>query len=490
MWKACPMLPDPSRFAGRRVLVVGDLMLDAYLYGEVERISPEAPVQVVHVQREEFALGGAANVIANLVSLGARVSVASVTGPGPSARLLARRLQRMGVEVGGIVSERGRTTTRKTRVVAAGQHVLRIDHESREAVAGETLAALRQHIAGLAAEADVVLVSDYRKGVVTRPVIEAILGALPRGVALIVDPKGQDFSLYRGATLLTPNRREAALASTLPVETWEELQAAAERLRQTAGVPHLLLTCGKEGMALFEHGKALRRIGASARQVLDVSGAGDTVLAVVGLGLASGLPLADSAELASIAAGIVVGKTGTATVTPAELAAALNPDAAAPATKQRRRQELAEICASLRQQGKRVVFTNGCFDLLHAGHITLLAAARQLGDALVVAIDDDDSVRRLKGPNRPVLGAEDRIRVLSAIDSVDHVVVFTSGELESLLAEVKPDVLTKGSNYSWEEVQGRSLVEGFGGRVALIPITEDVSASRIIDAIRGSSRPQ
>jgi D-beta-D-heptose 7-phosphate kinase/D-beta-D-heptose 1-phosphate adenosyltransferase len=476
-----------ERFAGRRVLVVGDLMVDEYLRGEVERISPEAPVQVVHVQQEESTLGGAANVVHNLAALGARVAVAAIAGQDRAGRLLARRLQRLGVDGEGLVTERGRPTTRKTRVVAGGQHVLRIDRESRQAIAGASLEGLQAFVSRRVPESDAVLISDYGKGVVVPPLVAcAVRAAALRGVPVIVDPKGRDYGKYRGATLLTPNLQEAALAAGMELGDAARLAQAAERIREVAGVAHLLVTCGKEGMALFEAGAAMRRIGARARQVVDVSGAGDTVLALLGLGLGSGLSLVESAELAAVGAGVVVAKAGTAPLTLAELAAALDPAEGAPASKERSLEELAALAALLRRQGKKVVLTNGCFDLIHGGHIELLAAARRLGDALIVAIDDDPSVRRLKGPGRPVADARERIRILSAMDSVDHVVVFASHELERLLEALRPDVLTKGSNYSWEEVQGRETVERAGGRVVLVPITGETSASRIIDRIRGA----
>lgn len=476
---------DVERLRGRRALVVGDLMLDEYLVGTVDRISPEAPVPVINVERESHTLGGAGNVAANLAALGAEVSVAGVIGTAADGDRVLERFAALGVDAAGVVRDPARPTTRKTRVLAGTQQVLRIDRETRREIADVPFDALARFVRERTAEAEVILVSDYGKGVVTRDFFARVVeAARSRGVPVIVDPKGLDFARYAGTTLLTPNRKEAGLAAGMDVGDREGLLAAGRRILETDGIENLLITCGPDGMALFEGERPPRFIAAEALEVFDVSGAGDTVAAVLGLGVAAGLPLAEAAALANTAAGIVVGKVGTATLTRRELSEALRPSGDPLARKLRSLEEIGETVRSLRQAGKRIVLTNGCFDLLHAGHIRLFAASRALGDALVVAVDDDESVRRVKGEGRPVLRADERVRVLGALDSVDYLLVFASGDLEKLIERVRPDVLTKGSNYAPEEVRCHELVERFGGRVERVPVVEAVSATDIINAIR------
>jgi len=479
------MIPDIDKFNTCRILVVGDLMIDEYLWGNVERISPEAPVQIVTVTSENYTLGGAGNVANNLVALGAGVSVAGVIGTGRDGELLSRRFNDLDVDVRALIQEPTRPTTRKTRIIADNQHVLRIDRETKREISSATRESLSKAIADIIAAVDAVLVSDYGKGLITRELIaDLIEGVRKNATPLIVDPKGLDFSKYAGATLVTPNQNEASLAAGIDIVDETSLFAAGTRILDTAGIANVLITCGAEGMALFEHGRAPYRIRTEARQVYDVSGAGDTVLAVLGLCMACGASLAESATLANTAAGIVVGKVGTATVSGAELKAAVNPGRTLRPEKFRELYELPVLIPELRRSGKRIVMTNGCFDLLHAGHIELFCASKALGDVLIVATDDDASVRRLKGPGRPVIRARERVQVLAALDSVDYVVVFSSEQLDELIQIIRPDVLTKGDNYLSEEVAGRQRVEQLGGRVVLIPATENLSSSGIINSIR------
>jgi D-beta-D-heptose 7-phosphate kinase/D-beta-D-heptose 1-phosphate adenosyltransferase len=477
-----------SPFDGCRLLVVGDLMIDEYVWGEVDRISPEAPVQVVSVKTEEFTLGGSGNVIHNLVSLGAKVAAVGVVGPGTDGRTLAEKLANLGVDTGGVITDPDRATTRKTRIIAAHQHVLRIDRESRLEISQEIMERLARFIEGKMDSVDGVLVSDYGKGVVSSRLMARIVSSAEKhGKGVTVDPKGFDYAKYAGASLITPNTREASLASGIEIVDDQSLAAAGFRLLERVPIERLLITCGKDGMVLFERRQEPYRITAEAKEVYDVSGAGDTVVAVMGIAMACGMPARQAAVLANTAAGIVVGKVGTATVTRKEILLAMDRSCDGYPVKLKGIPELAEIGRDLRRKGKKLVLTNGCFDLLHAGHVVLFSAARQLGDALVVAIDDDESVRRLKGPGRPVIGARERVRILCALDSVDYVVLFSSREdLETLIEAVRPDVLTKGSNYRSEEVLGKSLVEAYGGQVRLIPVTERISATEIINAIKSS----
>jgi len=478
---------DISKFDGCNLLVAGDLMLDEYLWGDVDRISPEAPVQVVSVKNEDFALGGAGNVVNNVVALGGKVTVAGVIGTGRNGRLLLELFKKLGVDTSGIVKERGRTTTRKTRIIAANQHVLRIDRETQKDISAASLEKTSRFIEDRMPDIDGVLISDYGKGlIVERMLSRVIASAKTHKKMTIVDPKGLDFSKYSGASMLTPNKKEAGLAAGVEIVDEPSLEKAAHKILQHVDIHRLLITCGKDGMVLFERNREPFRVNAEARQVFDVSGAGDTVLAVLGLAVASGTSIHSGVTLANTAAGIVVGKVGTATVSQQELASALRSHDQGLPAKFKDFSELSPLVQDLKKKGKRLVLTNGCFDLLHVGHIMLLSASKQMGDILFVAIDDDASVKKLKGTGRPVLKANERGRILSALDAVDYVVVFSAHELKNLIEIIRPDVLTKGSNYTSKEVFGRELVEKYGGRVELIPVTENISSTRIINDIKGS----
>ena len=505
------MLVDISKFDQCRLLVIGDLMLDEYLKGDVDRISPEAPVQVVSVQNEEFALGGAGNVVNNVVALGGKVSVAGVIGAGRNGQFLLDMFSELGVDLKGIIKETGRITTQKTRIIAANhanQQVLRIDREKIQDISVSTLEKMARFIEDTISDVDVVLISDYGKGLITRELLSRVLDtATTHNKMTIVDPKGLDFSKYSGVSLITPNKKEAALASGIEINDQSSLAKAADKILESVGIDKLLITCGKNGMALFEKNKAPYHVRAEARQVYDVSGAGDTVLAVLGLALASGASIHDCVTIANTAAGKVVGKSGTATVSKQELASALKivtgKVGSAKVSKQKldstpksedrnlsnkykNLSELPVLVKDLKKKRKRLVLTNGCFDLLHAGHIMLFSASKRMGDILIVAIDDDESVKALKGSGRPVLYAKERVRILSALDDVDYVVVFSSKDLIKLIDIIQPDVLTKGSNYTTSQVFGRERVEELGGKVILIPVTEDISSTRIIDTIKYS----
>jgi D-beta-D-heptose 7-phosphate kinase/D-beta-D-heptose 1-phosphate adenosyltransferase len=381
--------------------------------------------------------------------------------------------------------ERGRPTTRKTRIIAARQQILRIDHETRGPIRAETVAAILDRLEAGIPAADAVLVSDYGKGLLTAEVLARIIAAARKSAKpVLVDPKGLDYRRYAGATLLTPNRKEAGLAAGIAIVDAADLARAAAVIQERAATDRLLITCGPDGMVFFSRGQDPLVIRSEARQVFDVSGAGDTVIAVMGLALAAGADWTEAAALANAAAGIVVGKAGTATVSRKELALSMEPLRVARLDKHKDLSEIEDLAADARRRGQRIVLTNGCFDFLHAGHLHLFVASRQLGDLLVVAIDDDESVRAIKGPGRPVIGARERVRTLCALETVDYVVVYSSRELERLIDLLQPDVLTKGGNYGLAEVVGRERVEAYGGRVVLIPTTDGLSSRAVIENIR------
>jgi D-beta-D-heptose 7-phosphate kinase/D-beta-D-heptose 1-phosphate adenosyltransferase len=443
----------------------------------------------VAVKDEEYTLGGSGNVVNNLSTLGAKVSVAGVIGAGGDGDLVLEKFKGMGIDTDCIITEAKRVTTRKTRILAANQQVIRIDRETKKDLSAKTSKKLVRMLMEKVSLVDAVLISDYGKGVVTSTVISEIVSeAKKHNKTIIADPKGLDFSKYAGVSLLTPNKKEAGAAAGIDITTESDLLEAGNKILKDVKIDSLLITCGKDGMVLFERGEVPYKISGEARQVYDVSGAGDTVLAVLGLSLASGSSLRDAAALANTAAGIVVGKIGTATVSANELAFAMNPFGDAVVIKEKRIAELAGLSKELERQGKTIVLTNGCFDLLHAGHVQLFSASKQLGDVLVVAIDDDDSVRELKGQGRPVLRAHERVRILSALDSIDHVVVFAKGELDTVIENLRPSVVTKGSNYQSDEVYGHELIKKSGGRIELIPVIENFSSTSIINNIK-NSRP-
>lgn len=466
------------------VLVVGDLMLDEYLWGSADRISPEAPVQVVDLKKRDLRLGGAGNVVNNLRDLGCKVRVASVIGDDENADLLRKRLDFRKLDDRGILTEAGRRTSRKTRILASNQQIVRIDSESREPITDSSAEALVGFIAVNIKDVDLILLSDYRKGVLTDDVL-AKLFELGRteGIPVVVDPKGDDFSRYRGATLLTPNRKELKIATGNALETEDDIQSVGQALIESLELQCLALTRSEEGISIFSrHGEPVH-MPAEAREVYDVTGAGDTVLALLGAGLAAGLQVADAAWLANIAAGIVVGKVGASTVSPAEILAVVGQQHADSDLKIKSLPALLRELEAKRAQGKKIVFTNGCFDLLHVGHVKYLQKARRLGDLLVLGLNSDSSIRRLKGENRPLISEDERAHILAALDCIDHLVIFDEDTPLELISAIKPDILAKGEDYAIDEVVGRDIVESYGGRVELVTFEEGKSTTNIIKKI-------
>ncbi len=467
-----------------RCLVVGDLMLDEYLWGKAERISPEAPVQVVDVVREELRLGGAGNVVHNLAALGADVSVCSVVGDDQNGRELLEKFCQHHIDTRAIFLDPGRRTSRKTRVVAAHQQIVRIDRESREALPSSVEQQLCTWIADHAREYRVIVLSDYNKGVLTPAVIAAVVAAADlAGIPVLVDPKGTDFTRYSGATLLTPNRKEAEVASGISIKDTASLAEAAAVIMGATGLQHLLITRSEEGMSLFSRGGEVVHIPTVAREVFDVSGAGDTVLATLAVGVASGLTMAESARLANIAAGIAVGKLGTSIVTPQEIIDTVSLAHKDSHAKIKSLDVLSALIAADKNRGKRVVFTNGCFDLLHFGHVKYLQKARSLGDLLVLGLNSDASVRRLKGLKRPLIDQDERAHLLAALDCIDYVVIFEEDTPLNLITSLKPHILAKGGDYSLDGVVGRDVVESYGGRVELITFVDGKSTTNIIERV-------
>ena len=474
------------KWTGKRLLVVGDVMLDKYVWGEVGRISPEAPVPVVRGSRQEAKPGGAANVGMNLACLGAQTRVAGVTGGDESELLLAAALKANGIEP-TLVSSCDYPTITKTRILSGSQQMLRLDFERQGAIDEATQARLLEQVMALLPECDVLVLSDYAKGVVTPALCQVLIpAARKRGIPVLVDPKNPDYSHYRGATTICPNLTELALALRMDVGDLDGLLGAAEALVTKLDIEFLTATLSEKGIALVRPGNRFVA-PAQARQVFDVSGAGDTVIAVIALCLASGLKPETAVQLANVAAGIVVGKVGTVPVEKHELLAALSPQIALHAEdKVLGRPELQKRVSLWKANGERVVFTNGCFDLLHIGHITLLEQARRAGDRLVVALNSDASVCGLKGPSRPIVSEKERARVLAALAAVDAVVIFDEPTPLEVILAVQPDVLVKGGDYKAESVVGAKEMESWGGVVKIVPLVEGFSTTRLIE--KGAGR--
>jgi D-beta-D-heptose 7-phosphate kinase / D-beta-D-heptose 1-phosphate adenosyltransferase len=471
-----------------RVAVVGDLMLDEYVWGDVSRISPDAPVQVVDIRRRSAAIGGAGNVAHNLRAAGGSVVLLGVVGADAAAGTFRKLLAEAGIDDAGIVEITDRRTTVKTRVIARGQQIVRLDTEERGALPQDArarlLAALDRALPGCGA----VLVSDYAKGVVDRDLVAEIgarVKASGRSIPILVDPKRIDFSAYRGCDAITPNRKETEAATGVDLAHEANVVEAARKIREATGASHVLITLGERGMALSSADGALDVVPAQAREVYDVTGAGDTVLAYFGLAVAAGATPGEAARLANLAAGVAVGKLGTSAVTPVEVAAAAVGEAGVSSKAAGVTESVARV-EHERSLGRRIVFTNGCFDLLHAGHVHLLERARALGDFLVVGVNSDASVRRLKGPERPVVQEHDRVKVLSALDAVGLVIVFDEDTPIELIRRLRPDVLAKGGDYSIPTIVGAQEVLAWGGRVETIPLVGGRSTSQLVDMIRKS----
>jgi D-beta-D-heptose 7-phosphate kinase/D-beta-D-heptose 1-phosphate adenosyltransferase len=467
-------VPDFSRL---RVLVAGDAMLDEYWFGDTARISPEAPVPVVRARSSEQRPGGAANVALNLASLGVKTALAAVIGTDHRGKLLTDLIEQRGVRC-ELVRSPSVPTVHKLRVIARSQQLIRVDAEESLASCAEEFG---KSFAKLVRGVDAVVLSDYAKGTLSRAP-DLVAACRAAGARAFIDPKGTDFTRYRGAFALTPNRGEfEAVVGACANEA--ELLSKGEVLCEELDLQALLVTRGEQGMTLFRRGAKPLTLQAQAREVFDVTGAGDTVVALLAAGVAAGLELADAAALANLGASIVVGRIGVATVTRSELQLALH-RLGSGGDGVVRLPELVALVAEAKARGERVVLTNGCFDILHAGHVAYLEEAKSCGDRLVVAVNDDDSVRRLKGPSRPVTALVDRMAILAGLASVDWVVPFAEDTPADLIAKVLPDVLVKGGDYRPEDIAGGDAVRKNGGEVRVLGFKPGRSTSGLIDAIR------
>ncbi len=474
-------------FSGLRVFVIGDVMLDRYAWGRVTRISPEAPVPVLKISGENFLPGGAANVASNLRGLGASVWVSGVIGRDYEGEKLLELLKEIGVDSRGIILDQKRPTTAKTRLIAESQQIARMDREGACPISDELRDRLMEAIIELVEEHSPhgIIISDYAKGAVREDLShEVIRLAKSKGIFVAADPKGSDFSKYTETSVLTPNQKEAEEVCGFSIEDEKTLENAMEILLRETRADGVLITRGKRGISFLAQGGGVKTIPSNAKEVFDVTGAGDTVVSAFTLSYLSSKSWEDSVRIANLAAGIVVGRVGTATVTQADLLERFENELYSITGKILSRELLSVALSRPRANGERVVFTNGCFDLFHVGHLRLLREAKNLGDVLVVGINSDDSVKRLKGEGRPLISGNDRAHIIAALDCVNYVTLFHEDTPLELIKLLKPDVLVKGGDYASEAVIGKDFVEGYGGRVCIIPLLEGISTSDLVNKIK------
>ncbi|NBG95010.1 D-glycero-beta-D-manno-heptose-7-phosphate kinase [Pyruvatibacter mobilis] len=482
-----------ARFPQGRVVCLGDIMLDRYVYGRVDRISPEAPIPVIAVEREAAMLGGVGNVARNVASLGGTAGLLATIGDDEAGREVLRLISEEERIEPDLITDIGRATTVKTRFVAGAQQLLRADQEVALPLSGESVDAIVEAAREDMANAGVIVLSDYAKGCLSDNVLQAIIGtARDMGLPVIVDPKSADFSRYSGATMIKPNLKELALATGMPCGTDAEVLDAATEALAHANADAILVTRSQAGMTLVMRapsgeGIEAHHFPARALEVFDVSGAGDTVLATLGLAIAAGADLPQAAAIANAAAGLVVAKIGTAVVYPGELTHALHE-----ADVNKADQKICTLTEALdrverwRAQGQSVGFTNGCFDLIHPGHLSLLRQSRAECDRLVVGLNSDSSVKQLKGESRPLQGELARALVLASLEDVDMVVIFSDETPLTLISTLKPDVLVKGADYTVETVVGADIVQANGGRVVLAELVAGQSTTNTIARMTGS----
>ncbi len=484
MIESSTLIPLVESLSGKAVLCVGDTMLDRYVYGTVERISPESPVPILRVDREMKVLGGAGNVLRNLLALGAQASIVTVLGDDAAADDIEALLAECGNSNAVFTKAPGRKTTVKNRFLASSQQMLRCDWESVEPLPTPSRLKILTTATEMMPDHAVLLLSDYAKGAVNgRMARDLITAAHHANRLVVVDPKGPDYDRYRGADIITPNRRELEEAVGRSLSSGEETDAAKD-LAGLFGFGAVIVTLGRDGMVLATRDGETAAMPTNAREVFDVSGAGDTAAAVVAAAMAAGASIHQAAELANVAAGIVVGKVGTAVAYSSELVQALHRhDLSRAETKLLALEPVRDRIAVWRRQGMKIGFKNGCFDLLHPGHVSLLAQARAACDRLVVGLNNDDSVARLKGPSRPFQSEAARATVLASLASVDIVVMFSDDTPLELIKALRPDVLIKGADYRIDQIVGADVVQAYGGQVLLANVEPGFSTSATIERI-------
>ena len=466
-----------------KILVIGDLMIDHYLWGSCERISPEAPVQVVNVKSESSVLGGAGNVINNLRALGAQVDVISVIGGCEISDELKNLLKNIKVDTRYLITQKDRITSKKSRIIAAQQQVVRYDRESSDEISAGSQKSILESFTSIINNYDGVLLSDYGKGVLTSGLTQSLINIANKAhKKVLVDPKGLDYSKYKGAYLLTPNKKEASEATQVTIKDEISLTQAITQLKTECDLNVSLITLSEGGVAIYDND--LRTHPTVAREVFDVTGAGDTVLASLGFALACGCQIDDAVKFSNLAAGVVVGKIGSATATLNEIIeyeSSLNKSTSDEHIKTL--DEILILSKELKARGKKIIFTNGCFDILHAGHVRYLEIAKSYGDILILGLNSDRSVSALKGEGRPINSQMDRAYILAALEAVDYVVVFDDDTPYDLIKAIKPHVLVKGGDYEGKEVVGQDIAD----ELKLVQFVDGKSTTKTIEKIQKSN---
>lgn len=453
-----------------RILIIGDLMLDHYVWGSVERISPEAPVQILKITRENNRLGGASNVALNLIALGAKAHICGIIGDDMDGKNIINLLDSAKINRDLLCVKSDFQSIKKTRFIASNQQVLRVDRESVDmSLDSQVLARIAESISEFSA----VILSDYGKGALGVEFTKAIIAlANDKKIPILCDPKGDDYSKYTNATLLTPNRKEAQIATNIRIDSSDSLLVALKKLKNDYNLTYALITLSEDGMAIYD--SKITQIPTLAKEVYDVTGAGDTVISALAFGLCNNMDIYESAKFANAAAAVVVGKIGSAQATHAEIAEIMD-DMHIDETS---------LIADLKRNGKKIVFTNGCFDILHFGHISYLRKAKSYGDILVVGLNSNESVRRLKGDSRPINDESDRAQILKEMECVDFVIIFDEDTPLNLIKQITPDILVKGADYKGKEIVGSEIVSD----VRLVDFVEGKSTSKIIDKIKGGNK--
>lgn len=479
-----------SNFEKQRIIVIGDIMLDRFIAGSVSRISPEAPIPVLKAKDERISIGGAGNVAVNLTSLGACVKIFGIIGNDDNGNKLSELLKQTEIDSNDIITDPERITTTKSRIISRNQQIVRIDHEQINPISDLTRKKIvRSYINSINKfKPDGIIISDYAKGLITRKLCKEIIKhPKVKNIFVAVDPKGKDFTKYKGASVITPNQTEAEEVCGFNIVGEATIKKAMKRLSKITGIDNIIITRGNEGISYFVRGQYINTVHSNAREIFDVTGAGDTVVSVLTLSYLSSKSWEDSVRIANAAAGIVVVRVGTGSVTQRDLLNAFVNNRNLKLEKIVSRNFLLELLSQLRKEKKKVTFTNGCFDLFHKGHLHLLNEAKNFGDILIVGVNDDDSVKRIKGEQRPYIPALDRARMIAELECVNFVIVFAEDTPLKLIKMIKPDILIKGSDYKHKKVIGSEFVESYGGEVKFIEQLKGISTSTLLSKIRHSN---
>lgn len=473
------------KLANGKILVIGDLILDEYIWGRVTRISPEAPVPIADVVSTMCVPGGAGNVACNIKALGGEVYLVGVIGKDKAGKELLEKLKKMGIGAQGIIVDGNRPTTLKSRIIAHHQHVVRVDRETKAPIDKNLCEKISRLSEKVMDKVDAVLISDYAKGLMIPELTSRIIALAKKYRKIVsVDPKGSNYSKYRKATIITPNRKEAEIATGIPINNEDNLLRAGYKLLQETEARYILITRGEKGMSLFQKDCSPIHIPSVVSEVYDITGAGDTVVAALTLALACGVRIEKAIEIANWAAGVVVRKVGTATVTSEELEEFIR-FYRIPRTDQKIKSidQIKKLVNKLRKEGKKIVFTNGCFDLLHVGHIKYLQQAKSLGDTLIVGVNKDNSVKKIKGSKRPLIPEKERAQLVAAIEGVDYVVLFSEATPEKIISIIKPDIHVKGGDYKTKNLPEKKIVESYGGKVIVVNKIKEKSTTSLINLI-------